>query len=192
MQQVSSHGLRRRLSKRRGDACTDRTRRRIIFQNDTHAGSVTARQRTKMNRAGVWYIRSFKRAPADQLVRNVADDLGIPFDFQSGRCLGNPMRAQVVYRRNGFEVLHKTRQVLKISPKPIQFLWRSVNGYAPLDLKAVTVWDTHGRHPVFWRLQPEYFVYVPIIARDPMVDEVAAQRRQRDPAERTTRQSIDQ
>lgn len=56
---------------------------RVVLQDDLNA-SVIGAHRMKVHRAGVIDLRTGERAPGDQAVLHIIDNLGIPFEFVAG------------------------------------------------------------------------------------------------------------
>ena len=79
-------------------------------------------------KALVWHgkndVRALERAPADQLVRDVVDDLGVPFDSPAAHGLRLPVRAVASEVLHRDEVRHELRQVFEIAPEAIELVVR--------------------------------------------------------------------
>src|SRR5688572_28941670 len=113
------------------DRGADSSSRRAVLQPRPHPRA--ARDLVKVHRSGADHVRSFDRAPADHLVRDLVDDLGVPLDVHAGRALRAPARKRVGDAFDGLEVRHEARQILEVAPEAIQLGDGPVDGHAFVD-----------------------------------------------------------
>src|SRR2546423_13938450 len=93
----------------------------------------------KSNRAGAINIRIVDGAPSNQFSREIVDNIGIPFHRSACRTFNHPMATVLAVEVDGLNVLHETREVLKIAHELVGFLRRAINKNRALDLHAQLV-----------------------------------------------------
>ena len=71
-------------------------RRRGVADLHPHLGAAAARTAREPHLAGIVDVGAFERAPGDQLVGPLLDDLGVPLDRGPKRSLGPPVRASIL------------------------------------------------------------------------------------------------
>src|SRR5690242_17528140 len=125
------------LAEHGGNPAPDAAGRRNVVEHNLHLRPPIHGRRDETHRAGVVHLRAAERAPRDELVRLIVDDLGVPLDGRAGRARRGPVAALLVQHLHGLHVLHEARQVVQVAPEAIQLLRRLVDRDALLDVNAV-------------------------------------------------------
>src|SRR5262245_15864208 len=110
-----------------GHSSADPAGRRAVphFQPDYCAAP--ARGAFEPHSPDAFHVRAFERAPCDQFVRAVFGNFGVPFNRPPGGRFRHPIRTSVSRRTDRFEVTHKTRQILEVSPDAVESFGRTVD-----------------------------------------------------------------
>ena len=84
-----------------------------------------------------------QRSPGDDLVFDLADDLGVPLDRLAGRAFRHPVRTSVASVGDVFEVGHELRQVFEAAPESVDLIQRLLDpdGLAHTDASSATQCD---------------------------------------------------
>ena len=93
-----------------------------------HLGAAIAGGPDEAHGARVRHLGLLHRAPRDELVGPVLDDLRRPFHRRAERRMRFPVGAPVVQHADRFEVGHEPGQVLEIAPESVDLLRRAVDG----------------------------------------------------------------
>ena len=117
--QILADGLRRLATEERRDERASLPCRRRVLQVHADLRAPAAARRVEVHRPGGDDVGSRKRAPREQLVLDLVDDLGVPLDGQPGRTRGDPVRCAVRRFRHPVEVRHEPRQILEATPERV-------------------------------------------------------------------------
>src|SRR3954454_23772721 len=109
------------------DGWAEWARRGAVFHLHPEDCASPARSALKPHRPGILRISTWKRAPGDQLVESVFGDLRIPLDLRIGRPFCHPVRPVAVRDTDGFNMIHKSRQILEFMPEGVEILRRAID-----------------------------------------------------------------
>src|SRR4051812_35671877 len=106
--QVVGDLLARLPAKQGSDRRPNRPERRVIAQVDAYQRPATARRSLEAHRAGGLNLRPWQRAPGDQLIRAVLDDLGVPLEALPARAACLPVGPTTVDHPDRFQIPHES------------------------------------------------------------------------------------
>src|SRR4051794_9637552 len=114
--EVFADRLRRLTAEQPGDERAALSGGRRVLQMDGHLRTAATVPRIEVHGSGRHDIRVRKRAPRQDLILDLVDDLGVPFHAQPTGSRGDPVRAAVRVLRHALEIRHEPRQPFEMAP----------------------------------------------------------------------------
>src|SRR4051794_27812625 len=163
---------------------------RIILELDPYFGAPASGRWDEVDRARRVDLGFSDRAPTNQLVLSLGDDLGVPFDAQIKRPFGRPVRAVLTGRLNRLQVPHDPRQIREVTPVAVQLLAGTKDRHGLIDPDTVL-----GPHTVLWAgrsggVQTKGLIGA-AVARHSTVNERSSQKGKPQPAQGSPRKPVE-